>query len=48
MSLENAMWDIFRHTGDIEAYLIYKDCLQLGKHDDLLAGDTGVTDDEYS
>lgn len=44
MSLGNAMWDIFRHTGDIGAYLAYKDCLQLGKQDDLLAGDTVIDD----
>ena len=31
MSLGNAMWDIFRHTGDISAYLVYKDCLECQK-----------------
>ena len=39
MSLENAMWDIFRHTGDIGAYLAYKDCMECGKQDNPFAGD---------
>lgn len=39
MSLSNAMWDIFRHTGDIVAYLAYKDSLQYGSNEDSLAGD---------
>jgi len=29
MSLEKAMWGIFRHTGDIGAYLVYKDYQRL-------------------
>ncbi len=29
MSLGKAMWDIFRHTGDIGAYLVYKDYQRL-------------------
>jgi hypothetical protein len=39
MSLSNAMWDIFRHTGDISAYLAYKDFLQCGTEQDYLPGD---------
>jgi hypothetical protein len=45
MSLGNAMWDIFRHTGDIGAYLAYKDCLQFGKKEDPLAVDNVITED---
>lgn len=39
MSLGNAMWDIFRHTGDISAYLAYKDCLEYSRNEKHVAGD---------
>lgn len=44
MSLGNAMWDIFRHTGDIGAYLAYKDCLECGKDENHMAGEIGKED----
>ncbi|MGI6554313.1 MAG: YqzL family protein [Bacillota bacterium] len=39
MSLGNAMWDIFRHTGDISAYLVYKDCLECQKKENHMAAE---------
>ncbi len=39
MSLSNAMWDIFRHTGDISAYLAYKDFVQCSSGEDSFVGD---------